>query len=137
MANENVLPAAFGKLHSKYKTPYIAILFVLAVSLIAPFFGRTALGWIVDMSSLGAAVGYGYTSAAAAKLARRERNTGILVTGIIGVAMAVVFAALLLIPIPGLSCSLGKESYICLAVWVILGVAFYFTSRNNKAKHDQ
>ena len=128
MANEKILPPAFAKLHPKYKTPYVAIVFVMCISLIAPFFGRTALGWIVDMSSLGAAIGYGYTSAAAAKFARQEGNKGILVTGVIGLIMAIIFAVLLLIPIPGLSCSLGKESYICLIIWIILGIIFKVSS---------
>lgn len=132
LARENVLPKAFGKLHKKYGTPYIAILFIMAVSLIAPFFGRTALGWIVDMSSLGAAIGYGYTSAAAAKYAKQEKKTSILITGIFGTLMAIVFAVLLLVPIPSLSCSLGRESYICLIVWIVLGLIFYLGSRRRQ-----
>ena len=125
MSRENVLPAWLGKLHKKYKTPANAILFVMAISLIAPFFGRTALGWIVDMSSVGAAIGYGYTSAAAYKYARSEGNKGIMATGIIGVAMSLIFIVLLLVPIPMFNCSLGKESYICLIVWILLGCVFY------------
>ncbi|MDO4418417.1 MAG: amino acid permease, partial [Eubacteriales bacterium] len=62
MSREKVLPAWFGRLHPGYKTPANAIVFVLVIALAAPFFGRTALGWIVDMSSIGAAIGYGYTS---------------------------------------------------------------------------
>lgn len=46
--------------------------------------------------------------------------------------MAVVFAVLLLVPIPGLSCSLGKESYICLLIWVALGLIFYLIGRRKK-----
>ena len=65
MSKEKVLPAWFGKLDPRFKTPSNAILFVLVIALAAPFFGRTALGWIVDMSSIGAAIGYGYTSLAA------------------------------------------------------------------------
>lgn len=128
MANEKVLPEAFGKLHKKYKTPYVAIIFVMAISLIAPFFGRTALGWIVDMSSLGAAIGYGYTSAAAAKFAKMEGNKSIRITGLLGTLLAIAFAILLLIPIPGLNCSLGKESYICLIIWIVIGAFFYLVS---------
>ena len=129
MARENVLPGVFSRLHPRYRTPYAAILFVMAISLIAPFFGRTALGWIVDMSSLGAAIGYGYTSAAALKYARAEGIRSTQVTGALGVLLAVVFAVLLLVPLPGLSCSLGKESYLCLIVWCLLGAVFYCTSR--------
>lgn len=132
MSRENVLPGWFGKLHPKYNTPANAILFVLAISVIAPFFGRTALGWIVDMSSIGAAIGYGYTSAAAYRFAKKEKNTGVMVTGILGTLMACVFAVLLLVPIPSLHCSLGKESYICLVIWIVLGAVFYVSSRKRR-----
>lgn len=134
MAREGVLPSAFGALHPKYKTPKNGILFVMAISFIAPFFGRTALGWIVDMSSLGAAIGYGYTSAAALKYAWKEKNRGIIATGILGVVMAILFSVLLLVPIKMFNCSLGKESYLCLIVWIILGGLFYFGSKRGKAK---
>lgn len=133
MSKEKVLPGWFGKLHGKYKTPANAILFVMIISLIAPFFGRTALGWIVDMSSTGAAIGYAYTSAAALKLALKEKKTGVIITGIIGVVMAIAFLVLLLVPIPMFACSLSKQSYICLLIWIVLGVIFYFSSKKRKA----
>lgn len=132
MAKEKVLPGAFGKLHEKRKTPANAILFVLIISLVAPFFGRTALGWIVDMSSVGAAIGYGYTSAAALKYACKDKNKGIMITGILGVILSLAFVVLLLVPIPMFNCSLGKESYICLGIWIVLGLAFYSYSRKHR-----
>ena len=129
MSKEKVLPSWFGVLSSKYKTPANAILFVMIIALIAPFFGRTALGWIVDMSSIGAAIGYGYTSLAALKYARKQKNTLITVTGVLGAVMALIFVILLLVPIPVFSTSLGKESYICLIIWIILGLIFYTVSK--------
>ncbi len=129
MAKDNVIPASFGRLHEKYKTPYIAILFIMLISLIAPFFGRTAFGWLVEMSSVGAAIGYGYTSLAAFKYARKDNNRFILVTAILGSILAVIFLILLLIPIPVLNCSLGTEPYICLVAWIIIGLVFYLVSR--------
>ena len=133
MANDKVLPGWFGRLHGKYKTPVNAILFVMTVSLIAPFFGRTALGWIVDMSSTGAAIGYGYTSAAALKYALKDRHIGAVITGALGVLMSIVFIVLLLVPIPMFNCSLSNQSYICLLIWIVLGVAFYAGSHRRKA----
>lgn len=130
MAKERVLPGWFGQLHPKYKTPANAILFIMAIALTAPFFGRTALGWIVDMSSLGAAIGYGYTSAAAMKLARAEGNRPIMISGAIGMLMGIVFCVLLLVPIPMFGCSLSRESYICLIVWILLGILFRRLSRH-------
>ena len=93
--------------------------------MVAPFFGRTALGWIVDMSSLGAAIGYGYTSLAAVKYALAEKKPGLVLTGILGTIMGLVFCILLLVPIKTFGCSLGKESMVCLAAWIVMGVVFY------------
>lgn len=123
-----VLPAWFGKLYSDYKTPCNAIVFITVIALMVPFFGRTALGWIVDMSSIGAAVGYGYTSLAAFKFARREHNNVIIVTSLLGTLFAFIFVILLLVPIPLFNTSLGKESYFCFAVWIVLGILFYVFS---------
>jgi hypothetical protein len=104
----------------------IAIIFIMLVSCIAPFFGKTVLGWIVDMSALGVAIGYGYTSAAAFVHARRSGDAGIIATGVVGLIFAALFMVLLLVPIPSFNSSLGTESSICLAVWVVLGYIFYF-----------
>ena len=80
------------------------------------------------MSSIGAAVGYGYTSLAAFKFARREHNTVIIVTSFLGTLFALIFVILLLVPIPSFNTSLGKESYTCFAVWIVLGILFYVFS---------
>ena len=134
MAKEKVIPSWFGQLHEKYKTPAHAIIFILLIALIAPFFGRTALGWIVDMSSIGAAIGYGYTSLAAFKYAKKEKNAGIIITGIVGSIMALAFIVLLLVPIPMFNCSLGKESYISLIAWVMIGIVFFLAAKKKAAK---
>ena len=136
MSKEKVIPAWFGKLNSKYKTPSNAIIFVLIIALVAPFFGRTALGWIVDMSSIGAAIGYGYTSLSAFKFARQEKNTPVMITGVIGTLMSLMFTVLLLVPIPMFNCSLGKESYICLGIWIMIGIVFYFSQRKNRRRDN-
>lgn len=132
MAKENVLPPWFGRLHQENKTPANAILFIMVIAMIAPFFGRTALGWVVDMSSLGAAVGYGYTSAAALKFARKENNKSVVVTGVMGLVFSLVFVTLLLVPIGNFGCSLCKESYICLAIWTLLGAVFFVSTRKRR-----
>ncbi len=133
LAKENVLPGWFGDLHPRYQTPAKALLFIMGVSMIAPFFGREALGWIVDMSSIGAAIGYGYTSAAALVHAARERRPGLVFTGALGLVMSLAFCVLLLVPIPGLGCSLGKESLVSLGVWCVLGLVFYLCRNKPKA----
>jgi amino acid transporter len=137
MSKEKVIPKWFGVLHPKFKTPANAIFFVMIISLIAPFFGRTALGWIVDMSSLGAAIGYGYTSAAAFVFARKKGDRFIMTTGILGTIFAIFFMILLLVPIPVFGCSLGKESYICLIAWIVIGTFFYLRSKSSADPHKK
>lgn len=131
MARDRFLPRWFGELHPKYNTPRNAILFVMAISMVAPFFGRTALNWIVDMSSIGAAIGYGYTSAAAFKHARKEGRGGIAACGAFGVILSIIFCVLLLVPIADLGCCLGREGYICLGIWTAMGLIFYLSTRRS------
>ena len=132
VSREGMLPEWFGKINEKYKTPANAIVFVMLVSLVAAFFGRNTLVWVVDMSSLGAAIGYGFTSAAAFKFALKDKKIGVMITGIIGTLFAIVCAVILLVPIKGLNCSLGKEPYICLLVWVVMGIGFFVYMRNKR-----
>lgn len=126
MSIAGMIPAFFGELHKQYKTPAKAIYFHMALAIIAPFFGRNALGWLVEMSSLGAAIGYGYTSLAVFKMARAEQHRGMMATGVLGTMVSFIFIVLLLIPLPGVDTSLSIESYICLAVWLLLGIVFYY-----------
>lgn len=132
MARDGVIPKWFGQLHAVHGTPVNAILFVMLISVIAPFFGRTALGWIVDMSSVGAAIGFGYTSITALLHARKEGRHAIMVSGALGTVLSCVFVVLLLVPIPFLDCSLGFESYVCLIIWIVLGIVFYVRARKHR-----
>ena len=54
-------------MHPKHGTPTNAVLFTLCLTLIAPWFGRSALNWIVDMSAMGTALAYLFTCMTAYK----------------------------------------------------------------------
>ena len=58
MGRAGIMPTVFSKLHPRFKTPYVAIIFLVTITLIAPWSGRTALTWIVDMSSTGVSIAY-------------------------------------------------------------------------------
>ena len=80
------------------------------------------------MSAIGASIGYFFTSASTLVTLKRDKDgTPLLkIMAIIGVVFSLAFMVLQLIPIPGLSgVHFGKESYIMLVVWIVLGVAFY------------
>lgn len=138
MSLEGYLPAWFSGLEEDYETPKNAIWFIFFVSFAATLLGRTALGWIVDISSFGAAVGYFCSSLSAMKQARRENNTWITMTGCIGAVMGVLFAVLLLIPVNGISAGLSAYSYGFLGLWVIAGFVFYLRmEKRGGEKNDE
>lgn len=124
MARDGMLPSWFGYINHN-GVPTHAGLFCTAVSGITCLFGRAVMGWVFDMASIGASIGFAYTSISAAKYAWQERRTDILIFGALGFLLSLGMAVLLLIPIPGLNVSLGHESYMLLVIWIIVGVIFY------------
>lgn len=135
MSSEGALPAWFGRLHPKYSTPANATMFVMMLSLVAPFFGRTVLLWVVDMSAIGAAVGFFYTSSAALKYASQERRPMIICTGVVGLLASLFFVILLLCPIRMFGCSLCAEEYVSLAVWIVMGLVFFLIRNKTTSSH--
>ncbi|MBR1865251.1 MAG: APC family permease, partial [Lachnospiraceae bacterium] len=121
MAGENILPKWFGRLN-KDGSPKNALLFLMAISLFIPFLGRTAIGWIVDVNTVGATIAYGYTSAAAFVNARKDNNRKIQATGMIGILMSVVFFFYFMAWSSG---AMSTESYLILAFWSILGFIYF------------
>ena len=124
MARDGMIPSWFAKLNGQ-GVPVNAGIFCTVVSAITCLFGRAVMGWVFDMASLGASIGFAYTSISAAKYAFGEKRTDILIFGALGFILSLGMSMLLLVPIPGLNVSLGHESYILLIVWIILGVIFY------------
>ena len=122
MSRGKILPEFFGVLDTKYHTPKNAILFILGVSLIAPWFGRNVLLWIVGTSSVGASIGYLYTSLSSYKLYKEEHGK-IFIPSILGSISGVIFLILLLVP--GLDSSLSFPSIIVLVIWGLIGLSFY------------
>lgn len=128
MAKDSYVPKVFAQIDPKYGTPRNAIIFCMIISLSGPVLGREALGWFVDMSAIGASMGFFFTCASALRKMKEERDrNGFLKTmAAAGVAFSAVFMVLQLVPIPGLSgVHFGRESYLMLLVWIVLGVLFF------------
>lgn len=136
MAQDGYMPKVFGKISPKYSTPTNAIIFCLIISLSGPILGREALGWFVDMSAIGAALGYFFTCISTLKKLKQsgERNPLVRTLATIGTGFSSLFMVLQLIPIPGLEgVHFGKESYILLVVWIAIGVVFAGICQRKKA----
>lgn len=132
MANEGSLPKWFGKLAPKHGTPRNAIIFTMIMSLFAPWFGREILLWIVDMTSVGAAIVFAYTTASAAIIARKNGNMKHMIFGIVGCIFSLFFLSLLVVP--GMPGYLSVQSRVVLLAWIAIGVLFYLIIRKDYVK---
>lgn len=128
MAYADALPARLGHL-TPQGTPKNAILFMMVLALVAPWFGRQVLGWIVDMTCVGAAMGFTYTCASATVLAKREGNTKQMIMSIVGTAVASIF--LVITFVPGMPGFLSVPSFIILGIWTVIGIVFFFIIRKD------
>ncbi|WP_019378065.1 APC family permease [Virgibacillus halodenitrificans] len=138
MSRAKVLPEIFSKLHPKYNTPYAGIIFTAIIAMLAPWFGREVLLWVVDMSSIGVSIAYLYTCYTAFSLFKwsedkvKDPSKHVVapfkkILALIGVVSSLTFIGLLLIP--GSPAFLGIESRVALFIWIAIGIVFYLLKR--------
>ena len=124
LARDSVIPPVFAKLN-KNNVPSKAILFIALVSVIIPFLGRTAIGWIIDVTTISATLIYAMVAASTASLAKRRNDVKERKYGIAGVILMVFFEAYILIPNLFSVGSMATESYILFTVWSVLGFVIF------------
>ncbi len=124
VAKDDILPKRFSELN-KRNIPHKALILVAAISVIIPFFGRTAIGWIVDVTTIGSTIIYGFVSASAAKIAKDNKDRNVIVLGVIGVIVMIIFGIYLLIPELFALGSIERETYFLFNVWALLGFIFF------------
>ena len=124
MAKDNILPKKLGELNKK-NIPANAILLVVAVSSLIPFVGRTAIGWIVDVTTIGATLIYGFVSASTVRMAKEMKDDREKWTGRIGLFIMILFGIYILAPNIVSKGSIAKETYFLFIVWSVLGFLFF------------
>lgn len=134
MSRDGYLPKVFSRIDMKHGTPRNAMLFCVIISLSGPVLGREALGWFVDMSAIGASIGFFFTCASTLKTMKRDGDGSAILRAmaLLGSAFSVLFVVLQLVPIPWLSgVHFVRESYLMLVVWVLIGAAFFYRQRKS------
>ena len=134
MAHARMLPAFLGRLHPVHRTPVNAILMIGALSVIAPFFGRSTLVWLVDAGGLGIIVAYAMVAASFLALRRNEPDMprpfrvrhGVWV-GRAALALAIGIALLYLPFSP--AALIWPYEWAIAGGWAALGLAFYLWAR--------
>ena len=135
MADDSALPSFIGRRNAD-GAPRNAVLAVAAlVALVVPL-GRAVIGVVVDISILGAAVAYAYTSAAAFKTARKEGNKRTQATGLLGLAISIAVIFLFVMPFMAFDTTLiATESYLVLIIWCIAALATFITVFHRDSTH--
>ncbi len=124
VAQDGILPRRFASLNDK-QIPVHSILLVLLISMPIPFLGRTAIGWIVDATTFGATMIYGFVSVAVFKASRQEGvKKNHLISGFCLFILA-AFSIFLLFPNAFSDYTIATETYVLMAVWSFLGVLYF------------
>ena len=150
---DRYLPAAFGKIHPRWKTPYISILVQAVVSgtiLLGSQVNETTRGayqFLIDAAIILYFIPFLYMFAAVIKLARRrDRNenphavlvpggiTGVWISGSLGFIVVLIGIAVSLVPPGDSSNKLGFELKLVAgtAASILLGLILYW--RGARAK---
>ena len=119
MAEDRILSEKFSK-------TTFSIFFIMGIAIILSLFGRNTLNWFVDLTSFGAIVGFGYSSAAAYKIARSEGNRRREITGLIGAVISGIFVIVQLVPGIAAMDAMGSEAFLLLSIWCLVGFVFYW-----------
>ena len=126
MAEDKILSERFQK------TTY-SIFFIMALTIMISLLGRNTLNWFVDLTSFGAIVAYGYTCAAAYRIAKTENNRKVMAVGLIGTIIAVSFVIVQLVPRLAALEAMGSEAFLMLSLWCLLGFVFYWRTIQRSA----
>ena len=131
LAESGALPASFAKLHPRYRTPYVAILVLGALSCISPFFGRTILVWLINTGSLAVVVAYVFVPVAFLVLRKQQpqmpRPFQVRAPRLVGWTAIVLGCALLCLYLPGSPSALAwPYEWVIVAGWGIVGACIWF-----------
>ena len=126
MGRAGMLPAVFGRLHKKYRTPYVAIFLIGAVCVTAPLLGMNALVWFMDTSTFCALISYILVIISFIMLKKNELELprpfnikGGAKTGIFILAITAVYLGLYInanVNLSGVS-----PEFVITAAWMLLG----------------
>ena len=135
MADDGSAPAWVGRKNAD-SVPGNAILVIACVSIFIFALGETVIGVVVDLSLVGAALAYAYTSAATFRLAREEGSRLAQVTGAAGMLLSLTVIVLFLAPtVSSGTGTMDTESYLVLIAWCIVGlVMFLFVYHHDRLR---
>ena len=134
MSESYMIPRVFSKVSNKSKSPYMALILVGFLSVVAPFFGRTMLVWIVDAANFACCLAYCLVAISFLIIRKKHPNMErpfkikhYKLVGILAIGLSAFVVLMYLIP--GTGCTLIWQEWIIVGGWIILGLFFYLWSK--------
>ncbi len=124
LGSYRLLPDYF-KIENSRGVPEKSLKFVTFISILMPFLGRMVILYIVDLSSLMAALTYVYVSFVSSHLAET-----MLEKWCSRIAMIVGGLFVLLLILPGSPSQLSLASFAILGIWTVLGFVYFKFIKN-------
>jgi amino acid transporter len=140
LAKAGQLPAWLGVLHPRYNTPHRAVLLIGFFSILAPFFGRQAMVWLVDAGSFGIIVAYAFVALSFLVLRYREpempRPYALRFWKFTGFAALMLSLAIVLLFLPGSPAALiWPWEWAIVGGWALLGAVLLAAARRRIASN--
>lgn len=129
LAESYMIPHCFSRLHTKYKTPVLALLLIGLLSVAAPFFGRSMIVWISNSASFACCIAYCMVSISflvlRKKLNNKVRPYKVKHYKFVGVMAILMSSFMVMVYIfPWFGCDLVMQEWIIVGGWGMLGLIF-------------
>lgn len=134
LAKSGFVPAAFARLHPRYRTPWVGVVAIGVLSFFAPLFGRTVLVWMIDAGSFATLIAYLFVPIAFLVLRRNEpdmpRPFRVSHPRLVGYGAIALAVALLTAYLPGSpSALLWPYEWAIVLVWAAVGLVLWLRYR--------
>jgi APA family basic amino acid/polyamine antiporter len=128
MARDGLLPAAFGKIHPKFKTPYVTTIVTGIIAAIVS--GLFPIGLLGELVSIGTLLAFTIVCGGVLVLRYREpdlkrpfKTPFFPYVPILGMITSL-----------GVMASLPRDTWFRLIIWMVIGIVIYFTYGRRKSK---
>jgi len=140
LAESGHVPKIFAKLHPKYKTPYVGILAIGALTMVAPLFGRTILVWLVNSGSFAVTVAFVFVALSFLVLRKTEpdmpRPFKVSHPNLVGYGGVIMSLGLLSAFFPWSASALAwPEEWMTILVWSVIGALLLLRYERNKSSN--
>lgn len=124
MAEDGIFPKKFAYVN-KNDIPVYVRLFILGLTFLAIFIGRSAISFIVDVNNIGGVLVYAYVSACALWTGKRKSEKAPMVFGALGLAASLVFGISHIAPVFIADRGMPQETFIVFVVFSLIGFLFF------------